>query len=227
MDAVLDTEVEKSSKSIGGFVKTVFDTSKTSQDEVVNASQYALLALPPAYALLRFLREYVPEPDDRKGTLELTVEVIIQAVVMVIGIIVIDRAILYIPPISGSPYGDQPNKILPLLPFIIILLTVQTKLGIKIDMLMERIAGGSNEQHHSHEEESESAPVMNYMPRSGYDTGNPTAQDQQMPPPPPHPVEHALKENKEEGTPSAQAPQSQDPSNFSFGGGGALSFTPF
>ena len=162
MDAVLDTDLEKNPKSLGGFVKTVFDTSKTSQNEVANASQYAVLALPPAYALLRLLREYVPEPDERKGTLELAVEVVIQAVVMVIGIIIIDRAILYIPTVTGSPYGDQPNRILPLLPFIIILLTVQTKLGIKIDMLMERMAGntGSHSTHQEEETEPEDVPRL-------------------------------------------------------------------
>lgn len=223
MDAVLDTDLEKNPKSLGGFVKTVFDTSKTSQNEVANASQYAVLALPPAYALLRLLREYVPEPDERKGTLELAVEVVIQAVVMVIGIIIIDRAILYIPTVTGSPYGDQPNRILPLLPFIIILLTVQTKLGIKIDMLMERMAGNTGSHSTHQEEETEPEAMTNYVPRGGYDTGNPAAQ---MPPPPPHPVEHALKESKEEA-PSMPETQSQDPSNFSFGAGSALSFTPF
>lgn len=227
MDAVLDTELEKTNKSLGGFVKTVFDTSKTSQNEVMNASQYALLSLPPAYALLRLLREYVPEPDERKGTLELTIEIIVQAVAMVIGIIIIDRAIVYIPTISGSPYGDQPNMILPLLPFIIILLTVQTKLGIKIDMLMERLAGNTGVQANHKEEETSHDPMTNYIPRGGYDTGNPAMQNQQMPPPPPHPVEHALKESKEDKPSAIPESQSQDPSNFSFGGGSALSFTPF
>lgn len=226
MDAVLDTDLEKTHKTLGGFVKTVFDTSKTSQDEVVNASQYALLALPPAYALLRLLREYVPEPDEQKGTLELTAEVVVQAVAMVIGIIVIDRAILYIPTLSGSPYGDQPNKILPLLPFIIILLTVQTKLGIKIDILMDRMTGNTGGQPKHQEEENEHVPMANYIPRGGYDTGNPASQ-QQMPPPPPHPVEHALQESKEDTPASIPETPTQDPSNFSFGGGSALSFTPF
>ena len=227
MDAVLDTDLEKTNKTLGGFVKTVFDTSKASKNEVANASQYALLALPPAYALLRLLREYVPEPDEQKGTLELTVEVIIQAVAIVVGIIIIDRAILYIPTLSGSPYGDQPNKILPLLPFIIILLTVQTKLGIKIDMLMERMTGNTGGQPSHQEEETSHEPMTNYIPRGGYDTGNPASQNNQMPPPHPHPVERALEENKEDKPASIPETQNQDPSNFSFGGGSALSFTPF
>jgi hypothetical protein len=61
---------------------------------------------------------------------------------MVIGIVVIDRAVSYVPTLSGVPYASAVN-IVPgiLIPFIIILLTVQTKLGAKIDILYARAAG--------------------------------------------------------------------------------------
>lgn len=215
MDALLDKEVAESGKDIGGFARAVFDTSKSSQDEVLNASQYALLALAPAYGLLRLLREYVPEPDERKGTLELTVEVIIQSISLVLGIILIDRAIIYIPTFSGTSYGDRPNKVLPLLPFIIILLTVQTKLGIKIDMLMQRVSGGSSTATEVEIAADPPETRINYLPQDNRCT---------IPPPESSPIDNALRESEQ--LPKAQ-PSNQEPTDFAFNGGSALAFTPF
>ena len=74
--------------------------------------------------------------------MEIIAEVIGQTIAMVLGIVLIDRAVTYIPTMSGTPYADAAN-IIPgiLIPFIIILLTVQTKLGSKIDILYDRISG--------------------------------------------------------------------------------------
>jgi len=142
MDTVLDNDSGTKAKTVGGFFKAVFDSSTESQVMLLNAGQFATLALLPSYGLLRLLREYVPPPMGTKGSLEIVVEVIAQTVSMVIGIVVIDRAVSYVPTLSGVPYASAVN-IVPgiLIPFIIILLTVQTKLGAKIDILYARAAG--------------------------------------------------------------------------------------
>ena len=144
METVLENDNAEKVKSLSGFFKAVFNTSRESQSMVVNATQFATLALLPAYGLLRMLREYVPHPDDAKGSMEIIAEVIGQTVAMVVGIVLIDRAVTYIPTMSGTPYADTTN-IIPgiLIPFIIILLTVQTKLGTKIDILYDRVSGDS------------------------------------------------------------------------------------
>ena len=235
MDAVLEPEVPSDTKSVGGFFKTVFSTSKTSQSEVMNATQFGLLSLAPAYALLRLLRAYVPEPDDSKGSLEISIEVLLQVACMVVGIILIDRAIIYIPTLSGTPYGATPNSLMPLLPFVIVLLTMQTKLGAKVDILYRRITdsqGVSTEQQEYDRAHQEPVPVPDYLPREGFQTQHPSLErgSEQATPQ----MERALSDSplSQKTVPDTQPhPHAQTPpDNFSFdqgGNAGSLSFTSF
>lgn len=234
MDAVLETESPVGGKSVSGFFKTIFNTSRPSQIEILNAIQFSLLSLAPSYSLLRLLREYVPEPDPDKGTLELSVEVLMQVGCMVLGIILIDRAVLYIPTLSGAAYGNAPNTLLPLLPFIIVLLTMQTKLGAKVDILYSRLTDAQapkiaydNSADHQHRE-----PTPDYLPREGFQTQHPgLAQHREKQP---SPADRALADSPlaqtNERSSSASPQEEPTPDNFSFdqgGNAGSLSFTSF
>jgi hypothetical protein len=227
MDTILEQDAKTSIKSLEGFMRNVFDTSKASQTEVFNASQFAVLALGPSYGLLRLLREYVPAPDHSKSSLEITIEVVLQVVSMVLGIIIIDRAVMYVPTFSGSPYADTPGYLMPLLPFIIILLTVQTKLGLKIDMLFERLIG--LESHTSSQSPlSDQKPVpphapLDYLPREGF--GNP--QEGKDPTHASQAREDALQDTHNKPEVSLNEEPDLQPFSLATGGSGSLQYTSF
>jgi hypothetical protein len=227
MDTILEQDAKTSIKSLEGFMRNVFDTSKASQTEVFNASQFAVLALGPSYGLLRLLREYVPAPDHSRSSLEITIEVVLQVISMVLGIIIIDRAVMYVPTFSGSPYADTPGYLMPLLPFIIILLTVQTKLGLKIDMLFERLIGleshTSSQSTLSDKKPDHPHAPLDYLPREGF--GNPHEVKNS-----PHELkarEEALRDEPKQIDVSPTEENELRPFSLDTGGSGSLQYTSF
>lgn len=119
------------------FLSHVFSTTDEGKAEVLNVIQYATLGVIPIVILNKLIQRFIPEADTEKSALELLVEIFIQLIVMFCGIIVIHRVISYIPTYSGFKYD---NLILTnvILAFLIIVLSIQTKLGIKVNILVDR-----------------------------------------------------------------------------------------
>lgn len=121
------------------FLGHVFSTTEEGKAEIFNVVQYASLGVVPVVILNKLIQRFVPEADGEKSSLELLVEIFIQIVVMFCGIIVIHRMITFVPTYSGFKYD---NLVLTnvMLAFLIIVLSIQTKLGIKVNILVDRIS---------------------------------------------------------------------------------------
>ena len=129
-------EITKSVKP-SGFVNHVFNFNDESKDEMMNIVQYAVLAILPVIILNKATQRLIPEADDEKGTPEIAIEVILQTVSMFLGIMIIHRIITYIPTHSGvkySPLSVTSN----ILAVLVIVLSLQTKLGEKVSILVDR-----------------------------------------------------------------------------------------
>jgi hypothetical protein len=120
------------------FLGHVFSSTDESKAEFLNASQYALLAVVPVVFLNKSIQRFIPEADPEKSTLELLVEIFIQLVVMFCGIIIIHRVITYIPTYSGFKY-EHLTLTNVILAFLIIVLSIQTKMGLKVNILVDRL----------------------------------------------------------------------------------------
>ena len=121
-----------------GFFKHVFNMNDESKAEISNIIQYALIAIIPVVILNKTMQKYVPEADDQKGSFELTAEVIAQVVVMFLSILIIHRMITYVPTYSGQKHEDL-HVTSNILAVLVIVLSLQTKLGEKVSILSERI----------------------------------------------------------------------------------------
>tara|TARA_Y100000389_G_scaffold199596_1_gene238304 strand:- start:389 stop:1117 length:729 start_codon:yes stop_codon:yes gene_type:complete len=121
-----------------GFIKAVFPFDDAQKSTILNILQYSILAVIPIIILLKLIKNYVPEVDDDKGSLVIFVEVIGQIFVMFLALYFIHRIIDYIPTYSGIIYGDI-NLITMVLPTIFIILTMQTKVGEKVQLLIDRL----------------------------------------------------------------------------------------
>jgi hypothetical protein len=84
------------------------------------------------------MQKYVPEGDDKKGSLEISAEVLIQIIVMFIGLLIIHRIITYIPTYSGAKYPEF-HIIYIVLALLMITMSLQTKLGEKVSILVDRV----------------------------------------------------------------------------------------
>jgi hypothetical protein len=120
------------------FLGHVFSSSEEGKAEFLNVSQYSALAIVPVVALNKSIQRFIPEADPDKSSLELLVEIFIQLIVMFCGIIVIHRVITYIPTYSGFKY-EHLTLTNVVLAFLIIVLSIQTKLGLKVNILVDRL----------------------------------------------------------------------------------------
>lgn len=133
-------DVLKTGKIINqGFFNTVFNMDGDSKAEMLNLVQYIIIAILPCVFILKSVRYVVPEEDDSKGSIELLAEIVVQIVYMILAIYFSNKAIKYIPTYSGVKYVSEGDTTTFLLPFMILLLTMQTKVGAKVNIIFERI----------------------------------------------------------------------------------------
>ena len=120
------------------FFKHIFNFDDDSKSEILNILQYSLIAIIPVVILNKSMYTYVPEADDKKSSLEITAEVLIQIIVMFVGLLLIHRIITYIPTYSSTKYPDF-HIIYIILAILMITMSLQTKLGDKVSILVDRV----------------------------------------------------------------------------------------
>ena len=120
------------------FLSHVFSTTEDGKAEILNVIQYSLMGVIPIVVLNKFIQKFVPEADGDKSSLEILFEIFVQLVIMFCGIILIHRTISYFPTYSGFKYE---NFVLTnvILAFLVIVLSIQTKLGLKVNILVDRV----------------------------------------------------------------------------------------
>jgi hypothetical protein len=131
--------METSDESNKGFFKHVFNFDDDSKSEILNTLQYILLAIIPVVILNKTIGRYVPEADNKKGSVEITAEILIQVIVTFLGLLLIHRIITYVPTYSNTKYPDF-HIIFIVLAILMITMSLQTKLGEKVSILVERIS---------------------------------------------------------------------------------------
>jgi hypothetical protein len=124
--------------SPSGFFNYVFNFDSDNKAILLNMFQYITIALIPVILLLKMIKEYIPEDDDRKESIELIIEITIQLGVLFVAMYFIDKIIRYFPTYSNVPYTKF-NEISFIIPTLVLIMTMQTKLGAKINILYDRI----------------------------------------------------------------------------------------
>ncbi len=128
-----------SSDDSKSFFKHVFNFDDDSKSEILNILQYSIIAIIPVVILNKTMQKYVPESDDKKSSLEITAEIVIQIIVMFMGLLIINRIITYIPTYSGVKYPDF-QIVYIVLAILMITMSLQTKLGEKVSIIVDRIS---------------------------------------------------------------------------------------
>lgn len=122
-----------------GFFKTVFNVDEDSKAEMFNLLQYMIIAIIPCVIILKVVRILVPEEDESKGSIEIVAEIVAQIAFMAIAMYFSNKAIRYVPTYSGYNYVGSTDLISFALPFMVLLFTMQTKIGAKVNILFERL----------------------------------------------------------------------------------------
>lgn len=129
--------IEKNVNRGEGFFTHMFSYDDDTKHTIMNLIQYMLSAIIPVVIILKVVKEYVPEDDENKGSFEIAIEVVMQLGFLFLSIWFIDRLIRYFPTFSKMPYGKC-NELSFVIPLLFIMITMQTKLGAKINILVER-----------------------------------------------------------------------------------------
>jgi len=133
MEIINDSDLSKKT-----FLSHVFSTTEEGQAELLNVIQYSSMGVVPIVMLNKMVQRFIPEADPEKSTLELLAEIFIQLTIMFCGAIIIHRAITYFPTYSGFKYENLTLTNV-ILAFLIIVLSIQTKLGLKANILFDRV----------------------------------------------------------------------------------------
>lgn len=162
---------DQSGGNASSLIKHVFNFDDDSKNEMMNIVQYSLMAVIPIVVLNKSIQKFVPDVDEEKGSLEVLVEVVGQIVTMFIGILLIHRLITYVPTYSSVKYSDF-NIINIILGFLVIVLSLQTKLGEKVNLLLERVIevveGKVNIREGQTNQQSAGVSVSQPISQSGY-----------------------------------------------------------
>lgn len=119
------------------FFSHVFSTTEEGKAEIMNVAQYSLLGVIPIVLLNKLIQRFIPEADADKSSIEILIEVLIQLIVMFVGIIIVHRVITFIPTYSEFKYESLTLTNV-ILAFMILVLSIQTKIGIKVNILVDR-----------------------------------------------------------------------------------------
>ena len=213
------SDSENIKESSMGFFKHVFNFENESKTEYMNVLQYSALGIVPIVLLNKAIHTFIPEVDDKKGNIEILAEVLGQIILMFIGIIFVHRTITYIPTYSGEDYGNY-NMIQIILPFFMIVLSIQSKLGEKTNILHKRvknmIQGNSRFENFENKKDKDEKEPMRRQPGI---TREPMMNRQVAPPPI---VQEGASQQEEQVTPPAHAHMTNsDPEPFMSGGIGS------
>ena len=167
-------DLQDASKKAGeklNFMNHVLKFDDTTKSDLFNTLQYAFLAIIPVVLLNKVVRVYIPDADESKSSLEISIEVLAQILVMFFGLFYIDRLVTFLPPYSGEKYEPYivKNTVLGVL---VIVLSLNTKLGEKVNILVDRIlefVTGTSSQE-------EERPKQNGPPVRTPDNGGASAQ---------------------------------------------------
>ena len=181
------------------FFNHVFSTTDEGKGEIFNAIQYVSIGFIPIFALNKLIQRFVPEADLDKSSLELLLEIFIQLIVIFCGIIIIHRFVTYFPTYSGFKYDSLALTNI-ILGFLVLVLSIQSKLGLKSNIIYERLLDlweGTNDEdkkkqvkkgvrvNHQPSQADNLDNIQGLFPPSSVSTNAPRSSPQQQQPRPP------------------------------------------
>ena len=104
----------------------------------MNCVQYFVLCFIPIVGLNKIMKNYIPDVDDDKSSLEISFEIFGQLLILFVGLFYIHRLVTFLPTYSNQDYAEfHVHSVI--LVAILIISSLHTKLGEKSSILTERL----------------------------------------------------------------------------------------
>jgi len=153
----LDTPSNSSKRN---FFNHVFSSDEEGKAEILNVIQYSLMGVVPIVILNKLVQRFIPDAENEKSSIEILAEIVFQLIIMFVGVVLIHRMITYVPTYSDFKY-ESLSLTNVILIFMILLLSIQTKIGIKVNILFDRLMDlwtGSNTSSKPEKKKSKHVP---------------------------------------------------------------------
>ena len=139
VDEPIDTEMFGGAPS--GKSKSIFDHMFSFDGQykadILNVAQYSFISLIPLVLLTKLIQYVIPDASTNGSSIEISIEIIGQISILIIGLVLVNRFVTYFNTYSGDPYPKQ-SVVHFVLGFLTILISIQSKLGEKINILADR-----------------------------------------------------------------------------------------
>ena len=130
----LDTEPPTQN---GGFIKHLSNFDNDTKCELLNIVQYVLLAIIPMTLLNYGISSVIPEPDESKSNIEISIELAGHLILILLGVFFVHRIVTYVPTYSGRAFGNM-NLFSVILVLLVLCYESSTTVGKKTKILVER-----------------------------------------------------------------------------------------
>jgi hypothetical protein len=120
------------------FINHVFNFDNSTKHALMNILQYLCLAIIPCSILNHFINSIIPEPDESKGNIEISAEILGHFVMVFIFMLFVHRLVTYVPTYSGRTY-DNLNVINLIIALLVVAYESNNKAGSKIKIIIERV----------------------------------------------------------------------------------------
>ena len=120
------------------FFNYMISLNPNEKNDLLNMIQYSVLAIIPIIIVLKLMKKYIPSENDKKASIEILIELVLQLVIIFAAFWFINKLITFIPTYSTVAYPSF-NTIQLIIPVIFILFSMNSTISEKATILLYRV----------------------------------------------------------------------------------------
>ena len=149
------------------FFNYMISLNSNEKNDLLNMIQYSVLAIIPIIIVLKIMKKYIPSENDKKASIEILIELVLQLIIIFGAFWFINRLISFIPTYSTAPYPHF-NIIQLIIPITFILFSMNSTISEKATILLNRtlVAVGLVKENFEEDEKERPPPNIAVIPQS-------------------------------------------------------------
>jgi hypothetical protein len=144
------------------FFNYMFSLSSNEKNDLLNMLQLTILAIIPVIVILKLMKKYIPNENDKKASIEILIELVLQLILIFASLWFINKLITFVPTYSTVPYPHF-NIIQFVIPITFILFSMNSTISEKATILLNRtlvVFGLVKENNDENEQKRPSVAVV-------------------------------------------------------------------
>ena len=133
----MDIQLGGDGEGSKSFFSYMISLNPNEKNDLLNMLQYSVLAIIPIIIILKLMKKYIPSENDKKASIEILIELVLQLMIIFASFWFIHRLIAFIPTYSTVPYPHF-NIIQLVIPITFILFSMNSSISEKATILLNR-----------------------------------------------------------------------------------------